>query len=265
MAGLSSRTIDLEEKTTCQRHHVLDNLPSYPWNKSVSYKATSRIAEQKLHSKYPFHPLLGWESPYNEGRDIAFRNVLSIDRIPWVMDHQVAGDILLPLTGYLTLAIEAFRAIQPAAPSTIGMHDVAVLRGLRFELEQSVDVTTKLRPDDLGSSWFFAVWSWNRTQGWTEHCHGHLEPQDKAMSMRSPAFAAALSTLRRKDLEEVDVKREYATLKEVCGTAKGIADPTNSITCRMAHIMDLLSQRCSRPSRPQGSRSRRLAPVTMST
>ncbi|KAK5997450.1 Highly reducing polyketide synthase ACRTS2 [Cladobotryum mycophilum] len=90
-------------------HHkdqVLTNLPAYTWDKSARHVHKSRILEANLHPGGPYDPLLGWKSPYGDGSEHKSRQVFTLDDMPWIRDR-VVRSIVFPMTGYLSMSIEA--------------------------------------------------------------------------------------------------------------------------------------------------------------
>ena len=57
------------------------------------------------------HPLLGKRlySPLIEG--VCFEAQISVSRTPWISDHQVQGQIVMPATGYVDIALTAARSV----------------------------------------------------------------------------------------------------------------------------------------------------------
>ncbi|KAH8797946.1 putative polyketide synthase [Xylogone sp. PMI_703] len=195
--------------------HVIPNLPPYEWDKSARYTHKSRLAKQKLHPGYAFHPLLGWKSPYDDGEEVTFRQVFTLDEIPWIRDHKVSGQVIFPMTGYVSLAIEAIRRVAPSVPASILFRDFHAKRSLVIEEDERVDIVTKLKPAATGTegfsstTWFFEILSWSEKSGWTAHCHGWIEPEKSDMDFKSPNMKVSIPLLENKNVEERDVTSEY--------------------------------------------------------
>lgn len=130
---------------------ALKDLPSYAWNKTARYLHQSRITANKLHSEAPYNRLLGWKSPYCEGNEQAFRNMFTLDDLPWIRDHAVAGEIFFPFTGFPSLAIEGFRSLSSTISLGVLIRELHVTTSLRMEEDQRVDITTKFRPAVTGT------------------------------------------------------------------------------------------------------------------
>lgn len=208
-------------QTTSPQAQAVKDLPSYAWNKSARYIHQSQIAANKLHGGAPYNRLLGWKSPYSDGDDEkAFRNVFTLDDLPWIGDHVVAGEILFPFTGFVSLAIEGFRSLSSTVPQGVVIREFHVTTSLRIEAEQRVDITTKFRPAVLGSgivsstAWSFATLSWSHNHGWTRHSYGLIEADQSHESFSSsPDVQSASNILNDKTLQQRDAQDEYAVLQ----------------------------------------------------
>ena len=195
--------------------HVISDLPPYEWDKSARYTIKSRVAKQKLHPRYAFDPLLGWKSPYDNGDEVTFRQVFTLDEIPWIRDHKVNGQVIFPITGYVSLATEAIRRAAPRVPPSILFRDFHAKRSLVIEEDEHVDIVTKLRPAATGTEglspnvWYVEILAWSEESGWTAHCHGWIEPEKADMNLESPNMKASIPLLERTNLKERDVVSAY--------------------------------------------------------
>ncbi|CAM1509651.1 Fc.00g033900.m01.CDS01 [Cosmosporella sp. VM-42] len=209
--------IDLATINETHQHnaHVLANLPAYAWDRSVQYVLRSRITQAKLHPGQPYHPLLGWKSPYTEGGEVAFRQVFTLDEIPWIRDHNVGGQVIFPMTGFLSLAIEAVRRVASACPSSLLVQEFHAKRSLEIDEDERVDITTKLRPAATGTenfsstTWIFEILTWSPEYGWSAHCHGRVEAEVTEVSMDSPTFKASAPLIGSDKLKERNPELEY--------------------------------------------------------
>ena len=206
-----------------EEHHkarVLTDLPPYAWDRSTRYIFTSRIAQEKRHPGIPYHELLGWKQPSTGGNEHTFRQVFTLDEMPWIRDHNVLGHAVFPMTGYLSMAIEALRRITPTAPATVVIQEFHAKRSLEIEEDERVDIMTKLKPAASGAgaysttAWSFEVVSWSETHGWTTHCFGRIEAESEEMSMGSLTMKESLPLIHSDQVMRRDVRREYAAWSE---------------------------------------------------
>ncbi|KAI1810659.1 putative polyketide synthase [Poronia punctata] len=194
---------------------VLSDLPAYAWDRSTRYILRSRITQAKLHPGLPYHPLLGWKSPDSEGGDITFRQVFTLDQVSWVREHNVGGRVVFPMTGYLSLALEAVRRAASASPESLSLQEFHAKRSLEIEEDERVDIVTKLKPAATGTEtfsntvWAFEILTWSEEYGWTAHCHGRVEAGTNPVTLQSPTFKASLPLIHSDQLKERDPEKEY--------------------------------------------------------
>lgn len=207
---------------------IVKDLPSYAWNKTARYIHQSRVAVNKLYNGVSYSRLLGWKSPYSEGNEQAFRNVFTLDDLPWLRDHVVAGEILFPFTGFVSLAVEGFRSLNSTLSQGVVIQELHVTTSLKIEEEQRVDITTKFRPAVTGTettsstAWAFEILAWSDSHGWTRHSYGLIEADQSNESLaRSPEVQSALKILHDKSLRQHDAQNEYALLHANHGLTYG--------------------------------------------
>ncbi|KAI0189868.1 reducing type I polyketide synthase 10 [Astrocystis sublimbata] len=93
-------------------HRVVTNLPPYRFNYEKLLWTESRSSIECRQRAHVRHELLGSLMPGGNGSDFIFRNILRIDDIPWVKDHQLGDTIVFPGAGYLAMAMEATMQVQ---------------------------------------------------------------------------------------------------------------------------------------------------------
>ena len=226
-------TVDLAavNQTSLENAKVISDLPAYEWDRSSRFIIKSRIAQNKLFPKQPYDPLLGWKSPYTEGGEHTFRQVFTLDELPWIRDHNVAGTVVFPMTGYLSMAIEAFRRIPSKPPPSILVKEFHASRSLEIEEDEKVDITTKLRPAATGTetysanSWDFEVLTWTENSGWIRHVHGQIEADPNDVSLSSPTLNISYPLINHKDIRETSAEDEYEIQRQL-GTRYGPAFQT---------------------------------------
>jgi NADPH:quinone reductase-like Zn-dependent oxidoreductase/NAD(P)-dependent dehydrogenase (short-subunit alcohol dehydrogenase family)/SAM-dependent methyltransferase/aryl carrier-like protein len=89
------------------------------------------------------HPLLGTRQRSAQRELVTFESVLRAGDLPFVDDHRVLGEAILPATGYLEMALVAGAQVLGAA---VDIADVAILEPMRFAGEQSRIVQVLVRP-----------------------------------------------------------------------------------------------------------------------
>lgn len=197
---------------------VLTDLPAYEWNKSARYIHQHRITQQKQQPGHAYHPLLGWKSPYSEGRDYSFRQIISLDEMPWIRDHNIANSIMFPMTGYICMAAAALKAIRSLPSCAVVVRDFHAKRGLSIQEDERVELITKLTPAATGTEsfsqkgWAVEISSWTETRGWTTHCYGTIEQDTNEDITQSPLLSSRSTLATSSRLRERDAAKEYALL-----------------------------------------------------
>ena len=153
---------------------VLTNLPSYPWNHEAKYWSESRISRDWRLRKFRRHELLGSRVIESTDFEPSWRNVLSLNDVPWIRDHKLHEDVVFPIAGYIAMVGEAIHQITGATGYTL--KDVIVGKAMVFNDSNTVEIVSNFRPvrltSTLESDWYeFSVSSHNGSE-WTKHCVG---------------------------------------------------------------------------------------------
>ncbi|KAF5641441.1 polyketide synthase [Fusarium tjaetaba] len=162
---------------------AISGLPTYPWDHSATHWSESRISKAWRSREYPQHCLLG--SRNFEGSDLEpqWRNILSLEDIPWLMDHKLNQDVVFPFAGYIAIAGEAIRQVtQSPLGGSYRLRHVVAHQALL--LSDSVEISTSLRIHQLNdledSTWYeFTISSYD-SSCWTKHCTGQVSILEKA-------------------------------------------------------------------------------------
>ena len=182
------------------RHNavVVTSLPAYAWDKSMSYEIKSRSTHEKLFPGESYHPLLGRRVMANGANDRAYRQVFTLDEMPWIRDHNVAGAVIFPMTGYMSCAIEAARRTLSTPAAAFLMRDFHVVARMEIQEEETVDMTTKIRPAATGTgtfsstNWAFEISTWTEANRWTMHAYGQIEREMTEMTTETPTLKVSL-------------------------------------------------------------------------
>ena len=152
----------------------LTDLPTYPWNYDAQYWYESRLSKQWRQRKFPHHEILGVRLAETSEIDPIWRNILHLDNVPWIQDHEIVHDVLFPAAGYIAMIGEAIRQLTDLNDYTV--RDVDFISALIMNKGKSVEIQTHLRrvrlTTTLDSEWYeFSIASFNGTT-WTKHCVG---------------------------------------------------------------------------------------------
>ncbi|KAI9768100.1 MAG: putative Hybrid PKS-NRPS biosynthetic cluster [Geoglossum simile] len=140
---------------------LLTGLPPYPWDERVFWHE-ARISRAFRDRGEPTHELLGIRCPDGAERHIRWSNILHPREIPWLIGHQIQGQIIFPGTGYVSTALEAVRAIAGKEPmKLIELQDVVFGQALVFDDEETgveimFTLTDVVRDDrELSANFFY--------------------------------------------------------------------------------------------------------------
>ncbi|KAL2139934.1 hypothetical protein VTI28DRAFT_4479 [Corynascus sepedonium] len=161
---------------------LITDMAPYPWSRQ-RYWSESRLSQQRRLKPFPRHDLLGTLAD-SSNHDICptWRNVLRIDDVPWLRDHQMMGLTTFPLAGYVSMAVEA--AAQRAklrgvsAPERFIMREVQAMHPLLLSDGSEYELVTSMAAYAEGTRSYSSEWdefricSWEKNKGWTEHCRG---------------------------------------------------------------------------------------------
>lgn len=202
---------------------VLTDLPSYSWVHDTKHWDESRLTSEWRFRTQPPHELLGTRL-VEVGSEPLWRNKIAIDNLPWLVGHQVAGQVVFPAAGYIAMIGEALR--QLSGSEVYSLRHVKISSALVLEHSGSVETVTTLSPllaeSPEDSPWYvFQVSSYNGTC-WTKHCSGEARPSfDGSYYPIEPALP-----LPRK----VTARSWYDTMKEVGFCYDGLFSGLNSIS-----------------------------------
>ncbi|KAF2686174.1 ketoacyl-synt-domain-containing protein [Lentithecium fluviatile CBS 122367] len=170
------RNIPLDFNNINGKGKFLVDLPLYPWHYEEPLWCESRLSSEWRFRKHSHHDVLGSRVLETTESNIAWRNILRLDSVPWIKGHEVAGDILFPAVGYIGMIGEAIRQLTGSADFTV--RHVHIKTGLVLHEGQETEVITELRRISLTSTtdseWYdFSVSSLDGST-WVKHCFGQV-------------------------------------------------------------------------------------------
>ncbi|KAK3346922.1 hypothetical protein B0T25DRAFT_625126 [Lasiosphaeria hispida] len=113
---------------------MVHNSSLYPWDHSQTHYRESRISRQFHFKTDAPHELLGVRTRDDNEFELRWRNILKLDRIPWVKHHSFQGQPLLPASAYLIMALDAARVLLAGRPaSVIELQDLKFPAGIILE------------------------------------------------------------------------------------------------------------------------------------
>lgn len=214
---------------------LLTDLPRYPWQHSTRYWHQSRIGENHLFARqFPRNDILGAIADDSNDLEPRWRNIIRLEDMPWLRDHQIQSSIIFPMAGYVTMAMEA--AFQRATSRNIKFdryefREISANRALLIEESTDVETMITLRPYNEGTkkstdSWDeFRIFAWTADKGWVEHCRGLVGVQkDKStnavdgqrqIEAKKESIRSQVAMMKEKCNEDVDIEQLAANLKNL--------------------------------------------------
>ncbi|KAF7195137.1 Highly reducing polyketide synthase PKS2 [Pseudocercospora fuligena] len=198
---------------------LLTNLPPYSWNKTTSFAHIPRAVENFLRPRSPGNVLLGHTFDEGAGLGHTFRNVFTLDDLPWLRDHKIGGHVVFPFAAYLVMAIEALQIIDPSESmdSAVLVREMRIDQALWIFEPDTVQLRLTIQPYMIGPSlgsnkkWSFAICSWDGDSAWTQHTCGQIMFDDTSAVSHSSKRAYDLLT-SSDAWQQDDVAKVYRTL-----------------------------------------------------
>ncbi|GAW17842.1 hypothetical protein ANO14919_073090 [Xylariales sp. No.14919] len=190
-----------------QPPHTIVDLPNYSWNHSNKYWHESDASRDWRFRRFVTHDLIGSRVlgvPW-QGQACVWRKHLRLDDVPWLRDHKMGPNVLMPGAGLATMAIEAmfqrFSAVYPdkgvCSPNELAyrLRDVRFDRGLVIEETKTVTIVVSLT--EVRKDWhrFCISTSHGESAHMVNHCSGLIRVVEPVNTMLSGAHVD-LSPLR---------------------------------------------------------------------
>lgn len=199
--------------------NVLFDLPLYQWNHTKRYWYEVRERQEMVKYMFPRHDLLGSREPNCTIEEPRWKNVLTVEDVPWLRDHSVQDVIIFPMAGYLCMAMEACRQQAQWKGRTfdrVTLQHVTVHRPLTLSETATIELHVSFTPWNEGSyslsnTWsHFKVSSWASERGWLDHCRGVVAAT--LPHQQNPVF--------RRDESRAGLEHQMGDLSELRGLCK---------------------------------------------
>jgi acyl transferase domain-containing protein len=137
---LGVEKLEKDGRITVSKGSLLVDLPKYPWTYSKPNLAEARASKEHRGMKEPRHDILGRRILGGSPLEPVWRNVLRQRDLPWLTQHKLAGEVMLPAAAYLALAIEAIEQINSHSQVPLDIHS--------YTMRDVVISTATVVPDD---------------------------------------------------------------------------------------------------------------------
>ncbi|OBF27071.1 polyketide synthase [Mycobacterium sp. ACS1612] len=157
-------------QTVCSASSFAD-IPPTPWLHSKYWTASSSANRQPAD----VHPLLGMHVEMPSGRDHVWQADVGTEVIPWLADHKVYGQAVMPATGFAEMALAAGSEALGLPVEDVAVYRVEVEQMLR--LEGRTQVTTQLMrsADDSVNDIRIEIHSRSADGNWRRHAVASVE------------------------------------------------------------------------------------------
>lgn len=167
-------------------------LPAYPWQRQT-YRYVPTTSALDMSGTGARHPLIGARiaSGGNE-----WRTVLDTQRVPYLADHVVGGDTVVPATAIAEMALAVARELWPESP--VSLHDFDILQPLLLQPETQREIAVSYSE----ASSTVEIRSRNRFSDadWIACARGRIRPAE-ANLIKPPALAG--QPIRQENTAEI--------------------------------------------------------------
>lgn len=200
---------------------ILTDLATYAWDHSKSHWYESRIAQGYRLRRGARSDILGVPAADFNDLEPRWRNVIRTEDLPWLEQHQVQGNIAYPMSGFVTMAVEAmkFRAeCRGLGVDRYLMREIYCSTPLVVPRDTAVETMVTLRPYNESATtssnkWDeFRILSWTADRGWSEHCRGLVAVESNCAK---PKKDDLVSTITEECTSEVKPSEIYEALSKM--------------------------------------------------
>ena len=210
--------VDLDAVNTSLCSHtppkVISTLPPYPFDHSTRHWHESYIMKQYRLRSHPYHDLVGLRVPGDTTLEPVWRHHLSLESLPWLLDHQVENRVVFPGSGYLAMVIQAVHQISSVrlaeSKATIESYvltDTIFSKTLELlssadevELRLTLRFKNSRQPHNVDDEQDFCISSVSFDGEVQEHCRGSVAIRIKTTSLQEDPLS--VRTVDGKSIEQ---------------------------------------------------------------
>ncbi|KAK1988407.1 hypothetical protein LZ30DRAFT_766139 [Colletotrichum cereale] len=190
--------------------HTIIDLPNYQWNHGARYWHENAASVDWRNKRFITHDLLGSKIPGTSWKAPTWRKKLDLADVPWLKDHQMGPDVLVPGMAFAAMALEAMYqkhcSLHPEETKLVtGPGDLAYrFRNVKFDraivLEEGKPTSILLTLAGVPGSPDWQEFRVRTTAGTDqdviyEHCVGLIRVQEQ-LGNESALYGAELAPLR---------------------------------------------------------------------
>jgi acyl transferase domain-containing protein len=220
------------------------DLPNYSWNHTVKYWHENAASRDWRFKQFITHDLLGSKIPGTAWESPTWRKHLKLDDVPWLRDHKMGPDVLIPGAGLATMALEAmyqkFCALNPeqavSSPNELAyrFRNAKFDRAVVVEENKPTTILLTLTTVPGGKDWHEYRIRTTADGVVYEHCSGLIRVQDP-IGDEEALKGDDLAPLRHPQSAKLWYKAQREVgmgFGETFQTIKSIESVSGSRTCR---------------------------------
>ncbi|KAI1271763.1 hypothetical protein F5Y07DRAFT_329734 [Xylaria sp. FL0933] len=167
------------------------DLPNYSWDHSIKYWHENAASKDWRFRKYVVHDLLGSKILGTSWLAPTWRARLNVSSVPFLMDHRIGGNTIMPGAGFVTMALEALYQKYCALlemdgkSNNLARNDLCYrFRNIRFskalvlEEEKNITVLFTLTAVSNSKDWHEFRISTSEGEFTSDHCSGLVRIHD---------------------------------------------------------------------------------------
>ncbi|KAI1098293.1 putative polyketide synthase [Jackrogersella minutella] len=163
---------------------TLPNLPTYPWANTGVYWNETRVMREWRERRFGHHDLLGVKTAESTDIEPVWRNLFHLDHAPWVRDHAVNGDIVMPFAAYIAMIGEAIRQVT-GVELGFTLQNIRATTALVVQEDKPIEIITTLHPrksiDSNETQWWDFTIASHNGHLWVKHFSGEATSLDEPL------------------------------------------------------------------------------------
>ncbi|KAL8866852.1 MAG: hypothetical protein Q9198_008735, partial [Flavoplaca austrocitrina] len=181
---VAANAVDEVDGTSLQHGCTCIALPPYQYTYGGLNYHESRASKEYRFRSVLRHDLLGSKVPGNAKLRPCWRNILRVKDVPWLSDHRLVPEMVLPGAGYIAMAVEAATRIhkefaEPLDIKGFSLRNVTISKSLTIpDDDYGVEILTSMELVEAATArspaWAsFSISSVGReSDEWAEHSKG---------------------------------------------------------------------------------------------